>query len=573
MGFTPLRSQYAVIHLLGLVMLPGFASSTHGGEVVVRCQIEDVTFEGVFVNAGRDAQLAAGINGVLRHQGQEFAQVEVVSATSSTALLRLVTGALEDVPERGTAVGLVLQLPDAPSADSAPQAGDVSAPEKPASPTLRAGEDQEGFVPFLNLPAMRNVARTEAQDLLHGRITLRQLFQIDADSLRDYSVTHLRTSGSWLRLGGSPWALEWSGGVSYRDGNALENVRDYEKARFEVLRFALTRQFEDKSFVRLGRFVPRELAAIGYVDGMQGEKTVTNYLRVGAVAGLKPHRTRLDPSADEPSVMPYVTFEVKESAEFYYSGTTGVLGSFYKGEPDRLAFLWDQTMRLGDLSLGSSSEVDFDIGGAEIRDSGARLTRWDLYLSYPLAAFFRARAGLDRYERVDTAAERDIVDLDDAGDFDDDFFDRGYWRYWVGGSHPLPWRLRLSEEVSLTDSDSDSSQIRWRVSLTRTGLPLLPAGSVTLTGYNLESSTADGYGLRLSSHLPFAKHRLSIQPSLTARFMEDDGGGSEDFELTDFYVRANYALTQAWSVFVGVSHSFGSDVERYFLDAGLTYRW
>ena len=47
----------------------------------------------------------------------------------------------------------------------------------------------------------------------------------------------------------------------------------------------------------------------------------------------------------------------------YYSGTAGILTSLYDGDPDRLAFLLDQTATLGRLSLFSSTEVDFDVPG------------------------------------------------------------------------------------------------------------------------------------------------------------------------------------------------------------------
>lgn len=53
----------------------------------------------------------------------------------------------------------------------------------------------------------------------------------------------------------------------------------------------------------------------------------------------------------------------------------------------------------------------------------------------------------------------------------------------------------------------------------------------------------------------------------------DDNAGGEDLEFTDIYVRAGYRVTDVWTVFAGVSHVFGSVVDRYLLGAGVTFRW
>jgi len=565
------ESLFVSIFLVLLAPAVAGVGKVVAAETLVRCHLEYVTVEGVFVDVGREGNLVPETVGRLRHAGREIVRFRVRQVSSTTAVLQLLDGDPGKLPEPGSEIVLVLEAGETPATavGSSPDAS--REPANSESRTLRKGKENAPFVPFLELPAARKIGLSEPSDLFHGRVTLRQLFQMDADTLRDYSATHLDSSGSWLRIGGTPWAVEWSGGVSYRDGHALEETRDYQEPRFEIYRFALSRRFEDKSFVRMGRFVPRELPAVGYMDGVQGEKTINEKFRIGAVLGFKPDRNGLDPSEKEPAVAPYVTFELGESAEWRYSTTAGVLASLYEGSPDRLALLWDQTGHFGQLAFGSTSEVDVDVGGAETR-KGTRFTRWNLYTSYPLLPFFTLRAGLDRYERPDTAVERDLVGFVDV-DLNDDIFDRGFWRYWVGGSQRLPWRLRLSEEVSFMDSEIDDYAARWQASLTRTGLPFLSAASVTLTAYNLRGSGVEGYGGRISSYLPFMDHRFSLQPSASLRFLDDDNAGGEDFEFTDIYVRADYRVTDAWTVFAGVSHAFGSVVDRYFLDAGVTFRW
>src|SRR5262249_12316810 len=158
---------------------------------------------------------------------------------------------------------------------------------------------------------------------------------------------------------------------------------------------------------------------------------------------FKPSRIDLDISGKEPMASAYVTAHAGMQRDLFYSGTLGVLGSIFEGKPDRCAILLDQRADFGPkLSFFSTSEVDFDIGAQETSTAPVHLTRADLFAVSPITTFLTLRAGFDHYERPDTAAERDLLHFED-----DRFFDRGYWRYWVGSSQLFPWEVRFDEEV------------------------------------------------------------------------------------------------------------------------------
>jgi hypothetical protein len=422
-------------------------------------------------------------------------------------------------------------------------------------------------VPLLAPPERRALAESRARDIFHGQAWVRQLLQLESEHDANESITRVGSSGSYERMGGTSWTLGWSGDLSYRTGQALEGTRDYDDLILHVYRLSLYRRFVDRSFVRAGRFLPCELPGVGYLDGVQGEKVLDPHLRIGLLAGLKPTRDRLEPSAREPTIVPYVTVEAGAPDGLYFSGTAGVLGSLYEGRPDRLAVLFDETLRLGSrFSLSSTSEVDFDVGGAEFR-SGASLTRLDLRSLYVVAPLLELRGGLDHYERPDTQAQRDSMTIVDAGLFDD-----GYWRYFVGAAHDLPWKLRLSEEVAWIDSDTAGGTFHWSVSLTRLDLPWLPGSSATVTVYDLDGPQARGYGGKVQAFIPVLRGSLSILPSASARSL-DISNDSEGFQLADVSLGLRWQVSSAWTVDAGFTRAFGTDIGAYVVDLGITFRW
>jgi len=524
----------------------------------VECRVTSQTADGIYVNSGKADGLEPGFHGIVQRIGREIARVEVEEVATNSALLRVFSTRGNEYPRVGDRVSVFVDR----RSD-----GQVAADKKQRSPTVKElSETEEPFVPLL-APAERSRGFPEPSNLFHGRVWVNELFQTDLKNSEDFSTTRVGSSGTLERINRTPWSLDWSGDVSYRDGNALRNTRDYQELRPRLFRLNFSRRFDNGSYLRLGRVLPRELPSVGYVDGVQGDKAINDSFRIGAITGFKPTRGDLGINGKEPLAVAYGTVEAGEWESLYYSGTAGILGSLYEGKADRLAVLLDQRANLGRwLSLFSSSEVDLDAGGAEFR-SGVRLTRFDVYASSRVTSFLTVRGGTDHFEQLDTQAERGFLESPGA-----ERFDRGYWRYWVGSSLYLPWNVHLDKQVGFIDGPMNPFTARWQVTLSRTSTQWLAGTRVSVTVYNIEGADAEGYGGQVYAFVPLCKGNVSIQPSLGFRLL-DSTVTAEDFDLTNFSVRALWHVTSSWSVHAGVSGSLGPSIGALLWDMGVSFRW
>ena len=543
---------------LGMLLVTAWLAQIAGGtEVVVSGRITYEIRDGVYVDRGADDGLRQGTLGSLRFDDGGVFAFETLSVSRQSALLRLTNRPARRERLAGQMIELVFeQISPVNGKDKSQESRGTSAPQ----------EDGGKFVPLL-APPQWNVGLPETRNISHGQIRIRQMLQSDNEDFLDYSVTRIGSSGSLEKIEGSEWSFEWSGDLAYRAGDALRFHPDHEEPRLDLYLASLYRPIGEDGFFRFGRFLPRELPGIGYIDGLQTQSRHTDNWLLGVVAGLKPDRSNLDPSGHEPTAAAYATFEAGDRDGSHYLATAGVLGSLYRGQADRLALLFDQRASWGSsLTLYSTAEIDFDVGGAEKR-KGTRLTRLDLSAVSRPSSFLTLRAGVDHWERPDNRAERDLLLIED-----DRLFDRGFWRYWVGSDQGLPWNLRLSEEIALIDSPDYDYDPRWRIGLTRRGLFSRPEASATATIYNLDAPGLDGYGARLSAYLPLLKHKLFAQPAAGFRMLDAEPQ-SQEFEVSYLSLRLHGRLSRAWTLSGGFTHSYGDSVDATLIDAGLRFAW
>lgn len=550
-----LRNCKSKIFLCFPVVLTFFSGLVLADEVTINARITHEISNGFYIDKGTDQGLQQGLSGSLLFDDGRIFEFEVVQVTRKLAVLRLAGRSDKQEQLIGRVVKLVFE-------------GKVSEQNKDQKSSINStvASDNERFVPLLAPPEW-TLGLPESRNIFHGQIRARQSLQTDRENQRDYSVTHFGSSGSLDRIEGSDWSFEWSGDLAYRDGDAYRYHPDYQEPRLDLYMGSFRRPLADDGFLRLGRFLPRELPGIGYVDGIQGQIQHDEHISLGAVAGFKPDRYNLDPSLDEPLIVGYATYEAGKLPGPYYSGTVGILGSLYEGQSDRLALLFDQRASISPLfSLYSTAEVDFDVGGAEIQ-TGTNLTRLDVSAVSRLSSDLSFRAGVDHWQRPDNRAERDLLSY-----YDDRYFDDGYWRYWVGSDQGLSRNLRLSEEVAFINSDTYDYDPRWQIGLTHTDLFNWQGASVTATTYNVSVRGIDGYGVRLSAYLPLWKHKLSIHPLAGFRTVDVEPQSGE-FELTYLSLRINGRLSPNWSLFGGYTHSYGDELNSMLLDFGLRFAW
>jgi hypothetical protein len=537
----------------GIILLLVWACLAQAAET---CRISaNITYripEGVYVNVGREQGLSQGQSGsMVLEEGRTLA-FEVLQAARSSALLRLegiggsLVGSLQN-----RRIELVFEKEDA------------AAP--PPAAAAKTPEGSEPFVPLL-APPKRSAAISPTQNISHGNIGIRQTYQGGTGNQLDRAATRLYTSGNIDRLFGTAWSFVWSGNVRYRTGDGYRYHPEYGKLQPLVYSLLLQHPLAGDGFVRMGRFLPFELPAIGYIDGGQVEIDTGGHWSFGGVGGLKPDRVNLTLSADEPTAVAYATYEAGQRGSAYYSGTAGLLGSFFKGEPDRLAVLFDQRGGFGPrFDLYSTAE--FDTGLANTTNSQAQLSRFDLVASSRLHRLLTLRAGADHWQRADTLVLRDQLPY-----LDDRLFDDGYWRYWIGARHDLPWNLDLNEELAYVVSDASEDAMRWRMGLTRTDLFGWHFASIGATLYNLEGQAASGYGGLLRAYFPFWDGRLSISPSASLRWLDPDNGG-EGLSVTYYSIYGDYRISKAWMLTGGLTATRGDGADALLFDAGLRYSW
>lgn len=423
----------------------------------------------------------------------------------------------------------------------------------------------EGFVPLLGPAKPLAKAPAEEANAFHGFLRGFHLYQ-RADRDRSwYTASRSDSQGSITRLGGTPWSLSWSGNVSYRDASSFSTSDDFREVRPHVYRLTLSRKAVDGFLVRLGRFFPSELPGLGYVDGGQAELPVGRGVRVGAVLGARPDRVTQDPSGKELLGSAYVTLERGAPRVLYYNGTLGLLATTFRSKADELALVHAMRADLGSkLSLQGSYQVDFDAGGAAEHHE-PRLTRANFSADAPVTGQVSLRAGADRYEPVDAAAERELA----RGT---DYLSNTYWRYWVGGAQSLGWGLTLDEELSFTRTQHRFTPGNWRVGVSRRGLAGLPDAYLNATAYNLYHPLGTEYGSTLAAFLPFLEGRFSVNANASLRYGR--GSGPErTLHLNDAGAQARWKFLKAWTADLGITRTFLAQSRSFVLTSGLTYAW
>jgi len=528
-----------------LLLLCAFAAAED-----IYCRVAYVAKDAVYVDAGAARGLRPGDLGVIRRNGQEIAAVEVITTSKSQARLRILRRTKEPIP--------------GDRAIFARRDGETTSTPAPEKKTAQKKKNEtEEFVPLLERQKQAATATAE-RNIFHGRLTAAALAHLDNESGNfDYTTFLLGSSGMLDRIGGTPWALRWSGNLSYRGGSAFDNS-ELKGARLDLYEFAFLRRVAQDASVRIGRFLPRTLATAGYFDGVDAEFG-TRRFRLGGALGFKPTRDDLSPSADEPTALAYVTFSSGTPGATHYSGTVGLLVSLFKGDLDRTALLFDQFFRSGKFHARASGEIDFDVNSSMVT-TGTRLTRLNSYAAWGVLEALTLRIGADRWERLDTGAERAIL-----GIFDPTLFDDGFWRTFVAFDLTLAARWRIDAEVALISTDGAGSTTHWRAALNYLDPFGIQGGTLTLTIYNMEGFDGTGVGGQLSAFLPLSGARWMIHPSLGLRAFDAANGGSLD--LTDFRLRVEYTASNRWSFRGGVTYLVGESVDSFLFEIGLTYRW
>ena len=309
--------------------------------------------------------------------------------------------------------------------------------------------------------------------------------------------------------------------------------------------FTLERSYTDKGFLRLGRYQADQLAAVGRLDGFQGEMRLRENVSGGVMAGFR-SRSPSNLETSEPVAVAYLLTQLQATEQLRYSGAFGFLGSAYEGNADRAALLVEQQATVaGKLALEATTEIDLD-AFSDLEQHAAPLTRLRLSASLPVNDTFTLRAGVRRDRRPDTRAEREL-----SGGTDDEYTE-GTWTHWAGVTKTLAMGFEVGGEIALRDGVADEDNgADGSLSVTRLGLPLLPRATSRASVYTRGVGNARATAARLTTETSCFDGRVSLQPSVTVSLdAPQDSSAREDAVA----LRAQWNPGAAWRVAAGASY-------------------
>lgn len=578
----------AVFGFLLIALLTGVSRRLFAIDKVTPAHVVYQSEEGFYIDAGENVKINNGDIGVVRKQGVDIAVVRVVQVGRRSSFVEIITVLQQtslkagdpvffesrvqnlDVPdEKGKVLDRVIignELETAPTPENEFKKGTPD--PRPSTTTLKTAQNKEDeFVPLLALPPVKRIAVAREKNIFHGRLRARQIYQTIHNDHTDDWASRLDSDGSIDRIQGSLWSMLWSGNVSYRAGDSFVTATDYHDPQLHVYRFMTHRKLEEGGFDSLGRILPVQLPGMGYIDGGHFERILSSSWRFGGMAGAKPDRRDLGLSGRELVSGIYTSLDMGDPAGYSYSSTWGLMQTLFVGQADELGLLWDQRATITPkLNLVSTAQLDMDEGQGR---SGRffRVPRGDLYMNAPVLSDLSFRAGFSHFERPDTAAERDMSGGDATS-----ILDSSYWRYWLGSNQNLPWSLQLDEELGFTRTHETYSQGMWRLSLSRSGLWLIPQGSLTVSMYNLDTFEGDGYGFTCSGIAPLFQNRLDITANGGFRYKSIDGSGKK-LKTNDYSVHVDWHLSRVWDLTAGISRVFQDNITSTVADTSASYRW
>lgn len=520
----------------GIALAVGVVFVAVAARAETRARVIYATADEVYIDAGTRAGLAPGDPGVLERAGSALGRVEVIDVSRTSARLRLVG-----------------------SFSNAPRPGD----EAVIAASFREGPTETGgdFVPLLAPKPGTKTTAPPAPSNFHGTLRARYLFQRDGPEGTDYALSRLELNSGWERVGGSSWSFLIDGQASYRSGPAYQGTLDFEEVRGDVYRLVAEGPLGEKGFARVGRFAPSEMPSFGFMDGALLQLKTGNW-RWGALGGARPVGAERRPSTDRPAAGVYVGHRSGLGGRARTEGTMGVVADYFKGELDRLAFLWDERTQLSArTSVSASAEVDKNVADSTGLPT-AQWTRLNVTGRWAPGKSFSLSAGVDRHESgLPRPSEEATTPIAMSR----------YLRYWAGAGQSLGAGWRAEGDVSLYAASTDDGPPLWRGGITKTGLPGLRGGYVNANVYNVDGGGIKGLGAQASAGLPMWRGRLYLAPSARARNAAREGEDKK-WDMVDAALRADWRADPL-TIFAALTRTESDPSAATLVESGIEIRW
>ncbi len=538
---------------IGWLLILASSLARAEAQIEIEARVVNVTPDGVYIDAGRKSGLKVGDKGILLRDAKQVAIVEVLLITSSSARLRI-SQELNLIPALADDRALIQRV----SKEKIKEDSVEKKSESDLSSPLLAPRE------YTLLDKTKK--RSRASNVFHGSQSFRLRIQNDSKNDQDSLRYDLRSRATLDRINGGPWALSWSWNASLRDGKAYDKLSSSDLRELDLYEFEFSRTFSDGSRISIGRALSDALPAIGYVDGIQFNRPISENVSLGGLVGLKPERIDLGFNGKEPLVAAYLSTEKRFSKEKSYWASAGLFASLYQGDADRLAFILSQRLRYNSLQLYWNSTVDLDVGGAGKR-SGASLSELNASAYLNISKILSIRFRLDHNERLDTQAERAAYLADQ-----DRLFDHGFWRYTIASHQRFSNGIEFDQQLSTIRGADSEGDLLWQLGISKQGLFSLRSARANLDVYNLVGLSSEGIGARCFASLPITKRSLQIQAGVGLRFLENDFA-QQEFDTQDIFVNLLWRAQSAWRANLRLSHLAGDGLDANSLQFSVSYRW
>ncbi|MBL8734227.1 MAG: hypothetical protein JNN13_17765 [Planctomycetes bacterium] len=338
---------------------------------VVQLAVTAVADRSVYLDRGRDAGLRVGTLVRLFPPGADFVEVEVRSASSSSARAELPPGVPEPpIGTRGEANVPAAVAAPSPTPSAVPAARRV--PDHP--PWVRQdgarSDDQPLLVPTFNQRPEDRPATLDGRLFATGQWTMDRGDQRDSD----YLLLRSGVRGDATNFLGAAERFRFSGEIDDRRVMLPDAAdRDDRNARIDYASVAFgTEQWAPTGF-EIGRFYSSHLPDIGLFDGIEVVRRGLGGVSFGGGIGAypRPYPAR-DTGAD---VGGHAFFEYVSDERRSFGGVIGLQKTWHEGAPDRDLLILRADARPSDRSsLYGSAKLDYYTGSDDLKGSGVELT-------------------------------------------------------------------------------------------------------------------------------------------------------------------------------------------------------
>ncbi len=306
---------------------------------------------------------------------------------------------------------------------------------------------------------------------MSGRVGVRYLAVRDRTGFgSDVSQPGLDLRFDARGLAGTP--LELSADVrSRRTYRTLPDGPDRNDSLTRIYRLSAGWHPKDSDWrVTVGRQITPSLSAISIYDGASAEYSTPRW-RVGAIAGSQPDRIDQGYSTEVREYGAYYELRQKKDAKLDWELTTGLIGSYQKGEINR-EFVYIQGMiRSKKLMTYLTQEVDINRGWkADAGESAFAPTSSFLMARYQFTETFELNGGYD--DRRNVRLYTDFVTPETV------FDERQRRGVWLGARWRFAKHFRVGGELRSDTADGVSTNSnRYTVTF----------GADNLTKYNIDA--------------------------------------------------------------------------------------